>query len=134
MSHSFERAAPLSGENEAAARKPAAERAALTVGTVAALLTGACCVAPLVLVTIGIGGAWLSILPLFEPYQPIFIGVALAALIFAGWRLYRPADRCRPGEVCALPQVRRRYRVGFWIVAALLAGMIAFPYLAPLLY
>ena len=134
MSHSFERAPTFGRASEAAASKPAAERAALTVGPVAALLTGACCVAPLVLVTVGLGGAWLSILPLFEPYQPIFIGVALAALAFAGWRIYRPVAQCSPGDACAMPHVRRRYRLGFWIVATLLLGMIGFPYLAPLLY
>ena len=115
-------------------RTPAAERAALTVGGLAALLTGACCVAPLLLVTAGVGGAWVSILPRFAPYQPVFAGLALAALAFAGWRLYRPAGSCGPGEACALPHVRRRYRIGFWIVAALLAGMIAFPYVAPFLF
>ena len=120
--------------SEVAPRKPAAERAALTVGALAALLTGACCVAPLALVSVGIGGAWLAVLPRFEPYQPLFIGVALAALAFAGWRLYRPAASCAPGEVCALPHVRRRYRTGFWIVAVLLLGMIVFPHLAPFLF
>ena len=119
---------------EPAARKPTAERAALAVGALAALLTGACCVAPLALVSVGIGGAWLAVLPGFEPYQPLFIGVALATLAFAGWRLYRPAANCAPGEVCASPRVRRRYRPGFWIVAALLVGMVAFPHLAPLLF
>jgi mercuric ion transport protein len=123
MSHSL-KAPAVHKEIEGIARKPTAERAALTLGAFAAILTGACCVLPLVLVTIGISGTWLSILPRFEPYQPIFIGAALVALRFAGWRLYRPAADCAPADVCGLPQVRRRYRTGFWIVAALLVGMI----------
>lgn len=133
MSHSFDEARRLPGQ-EGTVRKPAAERAALGLGALAALLTGACCVAPLALVSLGVGGAWLSVLPRFEPYQPVFIGIALAALAFAGWRLYRPAASCGPGDVCALPHVRQRYRIGFWIVATLLLGMIAFPYVAPFLF
>lgn len=60
--------------------------------------------------------------------------IALAALAFAGWRIYRPAAECKPGEVCAVPRVRRGYKVGFWIVGALLVAMLGFPYAAPLLY
>lgn len=112
----------------------APESVALTAGGIAALLTGACCVAPLVLVSAGLGGAWLSNFQLLEPYRPVFIGLALAALGFAGWRIYRPAAACAPGEVCAAPRVRRGYKIAFWIVAALLLGMLAVPYLAPLLY
>lgn len=107
---------------------------ALAGGGIAALLTGACCVAPLALVSVGLGGAWLANLQLLEPYRPLFIGVALAALGFAGWRVYRPAAACKPGEVCAIPQVGRGYRVGFWIVAALLLLMLGIPYFAPLFY
>jgi mercuric ion transport protein len=105
----------------------------LSVGGIAALLAGACCVAPLALVSLGLGGAWLANLQLLEPYRPVFIAVALAALGFAGWRIYRPAPACRPGDICAVPKVRRGYKIGFWIVGALLLGMLGFPYLAPLL-
>lgn len=67
------------------------ESVALTACGIAALLTGACCVAPLVLVSFGLSGAWLANLQLFAPYRPVFIAVALASLAFAGWRVYRPA-------------------------------------------
>ncbi len=110
------------------------ERAALATGGVAALLTGTCCVVPLVLVSIGAGGAWLSYLRAFEPYKWMAIGVAVVALAFAWRRIYRPAAECKPGEVCAVPQVRRGYKIGFWAVAALLLFMALFPYVAPYLY
>lgn len=112
----------------------ASESIALTAGGIAALLVGACCVAPLVLVSVGLGGAWLANFQLFEPYRPLFIALALAALGFAGWRIYRPAAECAPGDICAVPRIRRGYKTGFWIVAALLVGMLAFPYFAPLFY
>jgi mercuric ion transport protein len=119
---------------ESLSHSATSESAALATGGVAALLAGACCVAPPVLVSVGLGGAWLAHLQLLEPYRPAFIGVALVALGFAGWRIYRPAAECKPGEVCAVPRVRRGYKTGFWVVAALLLVMLGFPYLAPFFY
>jgi mercuric ion transport protein len=110
------------------------ERAALTAGGIAALLAGACCLGPFVLVSIGIGGAWLANFQLLEPYRPFLVAIALAALGVAGWRIFRPAAACEPGTACALPRVRRWYKLGFWSVAALLLVTLTFPYYAPLLY
>jgi mercuric ion transport protein len=108
--------------------------APLAVGGVAALLAGACCFGPLVLVSLGIGGAWLANFQLLEPYRPFFIGVALVALAFAWTGIYRPQTDCKPGEVCALPRVRHGYKIGFWSVAAVLLVMLALPYFAPYFY
>jgi len=130
---SFQQAAPFAVE-EPKAPKGAAESIALTAGGIAALLAGACCVAPLLLLTAGLGGAWLANFQLLEPYRPLFIGIALAALGFAGWRIYQPVAECDPGEVCAVPGVRRGFRIAFWIVAALLLTMLGFPYFSPLLF
>lgn len=114
--------------------KSLSERAALATGGLAALFAGACCVVPFVLVSVGLGGAWLANLQVLEPYRPVFIGIALAALAFAGWRIYRPAAACESDAACALPRVKRTHKIGFWSVAALLAVMFAFPYAAPLFY
>lgn len=133
LDESFQETAPFANE----APKPAksgAESLTLAVGGMAALLAGACCVGPLVLVSVGLGGAWLANFQLLEPFRPVFIGIALAALAFAGWRVYRPATECQPDEICAVPRTRRGYRIGFWIVAGLLLAMLGFPYIAPLLY
>src|SRR5215813_5257029 len=114
--------------------KTDSERLALTAGGIAALLTGTCCVLPLVLVSVGAGGAWLAQLRAFEPYKWIFIGAAVVALAFAWKRIYRPAAECKPGEVCAVPHINRGYKVGFWAVVLLLLSMAGFPYLAPFFY
>lgn len=110
--------------------KPAAPsgRAALAVGGIAAVLASACCAGPLVLVMLGVSGAWIGNLTLLEPYRPLFVGAALVALAVAWRRIDRPAADCKPGEVCAIPRVRTGYRVLFWIVAAAVAAAIAFPY------
>jgi mercuric ion transport protein len=109
-------------------------RGALAAGGLAAVLASACCLGPLVLVTLGVSGAWIGNLTALEPYRPIFIGVALVALFFAWRRIFRPAPACRPDEVCAVPQVRTTYKVLFWIVAALVLVALAFPYVMPLFY
>ncbi len=109
-------------------------RAALVTGSFAAILASTCCLGPLVLVALGFSGAWIGNLTALEPYRPIFIGAALVALFFAGRRVVRPAAACKPGEVCAIPQVRRTYKVLFWIVAALVLVALAFPYVLPFFY
>jgi mercuric ion transport protein len=108
--------------------------ASLTVGGIASLLAGACCVGPLVLVSAGFGGAWLSNFQKLEAYRPLFLGAALLALGFAWRAIYRPQAECKPGEVCAIQRVRRGYRIGFWMLSALVAAMFGVPYVAPFFY
>lgn len=134
MAKPFQQSAEVAMDKEPQTTAAVPESAVLTVGGIAALLVGACCVAPLVFVSIGLGGAWLANLQMLEPYRPLFIGVALLALAFAWRRIYRPVAECKPGEVCAVPQVRRGYKIGFWVVAAVLLVMLASPYIAPLFY
>jgi mercuric ion transport protein len=90
--------------------EPQNGRGALFTGGLAAILASTCCLGPLVLVSVGVSGAWIGNLTLLEPYRPIFIGVALVALFFAWRRIFRAAHACQPGEVCAIPQVRRTYK------------------------
>lgn len=113
---------------------PQIDRLTLFAGGVAAILASTCCLGPLVLVMLGVSGAWIANLTVLEPYRPLFIGAALIALFFAYRRIFRPAQACTPGEVCAIPQVRTTYKVIFWGVAALTVIALAFPYILPLFY
>lgn len=108
--------------------------AALATGGLAAILASTCCLGPLILVTLGFSGAWISNLTVLEPYRSFFIGAALVALYFAYRRIFRPLQTCQPGQVCALPTVHRTYRLIFWMVAALAAVAMVYPYLLPLFY
>ena len=110
------------------------ERTTLAAGGLAAILASACCVGPLVLVSLGLGGAWMSNLRALGPFQPVFIGLALIAMFFAYRHIYRPAADCKPGEACAVPQVKTTYKLLFWIVAALILVALVFPLIAPLFY
>jgi mercuric ion transport protein len=109
-------------------------RGSLFAGGAAAILASACCLGPLVLITLGISGAWIGNLAALEPYRPWFIGTALVAMVFAWRQIYRPVEACQPGEICAIPQVRTSYKVVFWIVALLILTALAFPFVLPLFY
>ena len=109
-------------------------RGALLTGGLAAILASTCCLGPLVLITLGVSGAWISNLTLLEPYRPIFIGAAVIALFFAYRRIWKPATSCEPGQVCALPQIKRGYKVLFWVVVALVIIALGFPLIAPRFY
>src|SRR5713101_4691807 len=107
---------------------------ALLVGGLAALLASTCCLGPLILVALGLSGAWIGNLTRLEPYRPFFIAGALVALFFAGRRIFRPAQACQPGEVCAVPRSRRIYKIVFGIVSALVLIALVYPFLAKLFY
>lgn len=107
---------------------------ALFAGGVAAILASTCCLGPLLLVMLGFSGAWIGKLRVMEPYSHYFIAVALVAMVFAYRRTYRPAQDCKPGEVCAIPQVRVSYKMIFWVVAALILLALGYPYVAPYFY
>ena len=109
-------------------------RGALLAGGLAAILASTCCLGPLILVALGVSGAWIGNLTALEPYRPFFIGAALIALFFAWRRIYRRPNACKPGEICALPQVRTTYKVIFWIVVSLILVALAFPYVLPFFY
>ncbi|MDP1558411.1 MAG: mercuric ion transporter MerT [Nitrosomonas sp.] len=109
-------------------------RRALVAGGLAAILASTCCLGPLLLIALGFSGAWIGNLTMLEPYRPIFMGAALAAMFFAYRRIFHPAQACKPGEVCAIPQVRSTYKFIFWVVTVLVVVALAFPYVLPLFY
>lgn len=115
-------------------RQRVGSRSTLAIGGLAAILASTCCLGPLILVSIGVSGAWIGQLTKLEPFRPLFLAASLIALVVAFRRIYRPAAACLPGEICAVPAVRRSYQVLFWIVAALALIGFGFPYVAPWFY
>jgi mercuric ion transport protein len=106
----------------------------LIAGVLAAIGASVCCVGPLVLLALGIGGTWVGSLTRFEPYRPIFIALTLLFLGLAFRRLYLIPQVCEPGTPCADPRTLRRQRFVFWVVTILVIGLLAVPWLAPLFY
>lgn len=106
----------------------------LVGGVLAAFGATACCFGPLLLVSVGAGGAWAARMASLTPFQPYFAGLAALFMGFAFHRLYIRPRRCAPGDVCATPQALRRQRIAFWIVAAIIAVMAVFPLFASYFY
>ncbi len=93
----------------------------------AAIAASACCTIPLLLVALGVGGAWIGTLTALEPFRPLFIVLALGALGYAGYREWRTARG--PDCDCEI-SVSDRLRRGLLVVGLLaVAGLIASPWL-----
>lgn len=106
----------------------------LIAGALAAIGASVCCVGPLVLLALGIGGTWIGSLTKMEPFRPWFIGLTFLFLALAFRRLYRVPQVCAPAAPCANPRTLKRQRMIFWMVAALLLALLAVPWFAPLFY
>jgi mercuric ion transport protein len=92
-------------------------------GLAASVLASSCCLLPLLLVSVGIGGAWMAGLTALAPYQPLFLGMAAIALGSGFWRSYRRRD-CSPGSSCDSPGALRTTRILLWLGAIIaLAAM-----------
>jgi mercuric ion transport protein len=111
--------------------RPAPENASILAGALSALGASTCCVLPLVLVSVGVGGAWVAQVRELERFYYLFIAIAVAAFGYAFYRLYlRPAP-CAPDAVCASPAQRRSQRIAFWSTLVLAKLLILFPLYAP---
>jgi len=104
-------------------------------GVLGGVLTSSCCIAPLVLVTLGISGAWIGNLTALDPYKPYFLVVTAIFLAGGFWHVYfRPRNACAEGSYCARPASAKLTKSALWLgtVLAVLAGTVN--YWAPLLY
>lgn len=101
----------------------------------AAVGASVCCLGPLLLLALGVGGAWIGNLTAMEKYRPIWVAATLVFLGLAFARTYRKpkADACAPGSTCA-PNARRRNKLLLWIVTALVLGLLALPYAVPYVF
>lgn len=106
-------------------------KGSLIAGVLAAIGASVCCVGPLVLLTLGVGGAWIASLTALEPLRPWFIAATLLFLGLAFRRLYVQPQVCEPGALCAEPIVLKRQRRIFWVVALALLALLSVPWLAP---
>lgn len=109
-------------------------KSSLLAGVAAGIGASVCCVGPLVLLALGISGAWIGNLTALEPYRPIFIGLTLLFLGLAFRKLYLVPRVCTPENACAEPRVIRHQRLTFWTVAALLLCLLLVPVVVPLFY
>jgi mercuric ion transport protein len=109
----------------------------LLAAILAATGASACCILPLVLLTLGIGGAWMSNLTAMQPYSPYLSGLTLLILAWIFYTLYVKKSDCNEQaneQVCRTPDSLKRQRRSFWIISFVLCTMLAFPYYASNLF
>lgn len=106
-----------------------------TGGLIGGLLASTCCIAPLVLVFLGVGGAWVGNLTALAPYQWYFVTFALVCLVAGFWlTCFRPKAHCVEGSHCANPKARGMIKGVLWLGLALVGSAILANIMAPLLY
>ena len=94
---------------------------------ISAFAASACCLGPLVLTILGIGGA-ASALAL-EPYRPYLLGLTFIFLGSGFYLAYRqPRTACGPGEACEMPRANRAGRIVLWLATLVVLLAATFPY------
>lgn len=104
-------------------------------GVVGAILASTCCIAPLVLLTLGVSGAWIGNLTALEPYKPIFAGVAVV-FIGLGFRqvYFKPKVACEDGSYCARPESALITKSALWLSTVLVVLALTINWWAPFFY
>lgn len=94
------------------------------------LLASVCCIGPVLLVGLGIGGAAFG--AAFAPYRTYLLGLTAIFLGGGFYLAYRPQKEaaCAPGATCALPSSRRRMRALLWVATIVAVSAAVFPYIA----
>ena len=103
-------------------------------GALAGIGASACCVGPLLLLSMGVGGAWISHLTALEPYRPIFIGLTVLFLGIAFRKLYLVPQRCAEEDDCVADRTRNVQRIFFWILVPVTLGLVASPWILSIFY
>ena len=103
-------------------------------GILGALAASSCCIVPLILFTLGIGGAWIGNLTALAPYQPLFVAGTAGLLGYGFYLVYwKPRRACAEDTACVRPIPNRLVRLALWIATVLVIAAFAFNYVAPLL-
>ena len=103
-------------------------------GILGAIAASSCCIAPLMLFSLGVSGAWIGNLTALAPYQPYFIAATLACLGYGYWLVYRPSEvACAEGAACARPLPNHFVRAGLVLATILVGGAIGVDLIGPYL-
>lgn len=92
---------------------------------ISAGLASICCIGPLVLTGLGLGG--LGLAAGLTPYRPLFLGLTGVILAIAFYAAYRKRPAACADGSCQPRPGSRGMKAGLWAVAILAAAMAAFP-------
>ncbi len=94
----------------------------------AAIGASVCCVGPLLLLSLGFGGAWMSTLTSMEAVRPLFFALTLLLIWMGFMKLYLSEDDCKDGDMCVDPKVQRNQKVIFWIGSISILLLLSVPW------
>lgn len=127
-------AATPASANPPASNHSARQRWVTVGGILGAIAASSCCIVPLLLFSIGIGGAWIANLTALAPYKPLFVAGTTGLLGYGFYLIYwRPEPAWAGAEACARPLPNRIVKLGLWAATFLVAAAFAFDYIAPVL-
>jgi len=111
------------------------DRLLVVGGMLGAIIASSCCVVPLLLITLGVSGAWIGNLTALEPYKAYFIAVTVVLLSAGFWYIYiKPKKACAEGSYCARPESGRITKIVLWFATVLVLINATVNYWAPLFY
>jgi mercuric ion transport protein len=117
------------------AQKSSKSRVAAAGGLITAVLASSCCIVPLLLVMLGVSGAWIGNLRALETYQPVFVVFTLGFLGFGFWQAYFKSKRdCAGDAACSRPLPNIMVKAVLWLATALVTLTLTIDYWAPLFY
>ncbi|RWN03577.1 MAG: mercury transporter MerT [Mesorhizobium sp.] len=131
----FGTAGPAAADETASDRGEVQRQRLVAVGGIlGALAASSCCIVPLVLFSLGIGGAWIGNLTALAPYKPFFVTATAGILGYGFYLVYwKPRQACADEAACARPIPSRLVQFALWIATVLVSTAFAFDYVAPLL-
>ena len=98
---------------------------------ISAVFASICCVGPIVLVGLGLGGAGLAVG--LAKYRPIFLVLTPLFLGAAFYLTYRKKEvQCEDGT-CKLQSGSKTMKTGLWIITVFAVGIASFPHWSPYL-
>lgn len=100
--------------------KPLQSTSALIASALAAFGASVCCLGPLLLLAMGVGGSSsLGMFTALEPYRPVFIAITLGLLALAYYKMFWRKANCKS---CS-----RGQKMVFWFIAILSLLILAVP-------
>ena len=103
-------------------------------GIVGALGIASCCLLPLILLSLGLGGAWMGSPATLMPFKPLFIVLTATLLGYGHYLVYfAPKKACAESGSCPTPGTKRWMKLMLWGATALALAGLGIEYVEPYL-
>ena len=91
-------------------------------------LASLCCIGPLLVIALGVGGTGATYVTFFAPYRPYIIVLVVLSLGYSFYKLYIKPPSYEVDATCISPKMCFIQRGIFWIIAILSVLLLAFPW------